>query len=85
MMPDHHHSQMDTIIQDALEEVEMKGTAANDRSLMLAGLWWLSRQRSHGDGGRRRKRDLVIPVVERGGPWAALCAALLYITERGLL
>ncbi|PZC47505.1 MAG: hypothetical protein C1O27_001452 [Chloroflexi bacterium] len=52
--------------------------------LRAASIRWLPLEtdRAHGDNGRRRKRDLVIPVVERGGPWAALCAALVYIAGK---
>ena len=66
MIADRHHYQMDTIIEDALEEVELKGTAASDRSLLLAGFWWLSRQRTDAANVQRRKRNILIPAVERG-------------------
>ena len=85
MIADRHHYQMDTIIEDALEEVELKGTAASDRSLLLAGFWWLSRQRTDAANVQRRKRNILIPAVERGGPWAVLGAVLVYIMEKGLL
>ena len=85
MIADRHHYQMDTIIEDALEEVELKGTAASDRSLLLAGFWWLSRQRSDAANVQPRKRNILIPAVERGGPWAAFGAVLVYIMEKGLL
>ena len=57
-------SQIEHLVCEAVNEVSEKGLAACDRSVLLAGLWWLK----YGSDGRRNRKPLEIAL--KVSPWA---------------
>lgn len=78
-----HHDWMQRAMDEAMDRLVKDGLDnADPKDVQLATTAFLAEKITARGNGRRRKRDYVTPVLERGTPWAVAIGLVLYTLER---